>query len=195
MRLGILLVLVMITLAACGGGNGSGGGSTSDTPGGGGSTGTTQNGGGGGGQSEDTITTELDLGQAFAEDPSFRRRVGPVEVRAIARRSGQPQALPIEFRVSNASTSRLEDVSVSITFQVLPGPDPEDPPVPGEDAPPLMMSPRTSQGQCAEEDTTQSRTTVHCELGALEDEGEALINVVSPDWFKLSVDVTVTATE
>jgi hypothetical protein len=192
MRRCTLLVLVM-TLAACGGGDGSSGGSSGkDNSSNGG--GTTQN-DGGGGQSEDTITTELDLGQAFAEDPSFRHEVGPLEVYAIARRSGQPQALPIEIRVSNASTTRFEDVSVSITFQVEPGPDPEDPPVPGEDAQPLMMSPQTSQGQCAEEGTTPSRTTVRCELGVLEGEAEATITVVSPDWFKFSVAVTVTATE
>jgi hypothetical protein len=195
MRLCIVLVLVMASLAACGEGNGSGSGSDSgDHSTGGGST---DNGAGGGGKSEATLTTELDLGQAFAEDPSFQRELGPVEVQAIARRdtTTQSRRLPIEFRVSNPSDTRLEDVSVAITFQVLPGPDPEDPPVPGEGASPLVMSPQTSHGQCSEEGATPSRTTVHCELGTLDAHAEAPITVVSPEWFKLSVAVTVTAAQ
>lgn len=215
MRLFTLVALVLLALAACGDGNGSGaesdGGSQStgggqngeggQNGGGGRNGGGRQNGGGGDGDggatdtSEDTLTTELDLGQAFAEDPFFQGELGPIEVTAIARRDTESTQVPVEFRVTNPSTTRLEDVSTVIAFQVRAGTDPEDPPVPSEGAPPLQMSPQTTVGQCSEASATPSQTAVRCDMGTLEGGAEALITVVSPDWFRLSVIVTVTASQ
>jgi hypothetical protein len=76
---------------------------------------------------------------------------------------------------------------------VLPGTDPEDPPVPAQDDPPLELAPQTTTGTCTAEDTTSSATTIACELGTLASGAGATITLTSPEWFKLSISMELRA--
>lgn len=206
-----LATLVLIAMSGCGdnrgngGGDGNGGGtdaSEQDGPNGqtqtsgdeGGESGT-QGQGGDGEAVEAAITTELDLGQAFAQEPAFDADLGPVAVDARADRGGG-QTLksrpPIHFRLTNTSSAPLADASVQIRFTVQPPVDPEDPPVPGEGDRPLALSPRTTQGTCREQGAP-AQSTVTCELGTLEAQGEAMVSVTSPEWFRYAIAMTLTA--
>jgi hypothetical protein len=149
--------------------------------------------GGGDGESEFGLDSQLDLGQAFAEDPMFDGALGPVTVNARADRSGEPSQIPITFRLNNAGESNLRRVAIAIRFSVVPGTDPEDPPVPAPDDPPLELAPQTTRGSCTSEDTTSSATTIVCTLGRLASGTEETITVTSPQWFILDTEMTLTA--
>jgi hypothetical protein len=82
---------------------------------------------------------------------------------------------------------------MTIRFQVLPGADPEDPPVPGPGDPPLDLAPQTTAGSCAAEDTSSSATRIACELGTLEGGADATIATTSPTWFRLAIGMELTA--
>ena len=99
--------------------------------------------------------------------------------------------VPITFRLANSES--LEDVSITIRFTVLPGTDPEDPPVPAPDDPALELAPQTTAGTCAAQDTTSSGTTIACALGTLASGAEATITATSPRWFMLSIRMKLTA--
>jgi hypothetical protein len=190
----VLTVLVLLA-AGCGGGDG-------DNAGGGGDS-TTENGGDGDGgnggeddedsESEFTLDTELNLGQAFAEDPMFEKTLGVVTVNALADRGGGSNAqVPITFRLTNSGQEDLEDVAVTIRFTVQPSDEPEDPPVPAPDDPPLELAPQTTVGTCVAEDTTSSSTAIACKLGTLAGGAEATITATSPQWFRFSIGMKLT---
>jgi hypothetical protein len=196
MRLGRLVCAVLTALvllaAGCGGGEGgsSGGGAN------GGGTHSTSGGGGGDGdgESEFAVDTELDLGQAFAEEPMFDGALGFVTVNVRTDRGGGSNAqVPITFRLTNSGQANLEDVAITIRFTVLPGKDTEDPPVPAPDDPALELAPQTTAGTCVAEDTTSSGTAIACTLGTLASGAEATITVTSPQWFRLSIRMELTA--
>ena len=196
----VVLTVLVLLAAGCGGGeNGtSGGGGGGDT--GGGDTGGGDTGGGdtGGGGDDDelgfTLNTTLDLGQAFGEEPMFDGELGLVTVNVRTDRAGGANAqIPITFRLVNSGQENLEEVATTIHFTVLAGTDPEDPPVPGPDDPALELSPQTTAGTCAAEDTTSSSATIACTLGTLASGAEATITVTSPRWFKLSIEMELTA--
>jgi hypothetical protein len=147
----------------------------------------------GDGESEFGLDSQLDLGQAFAEDPMFDGALGPVTVSARADRSGEPAQIPITFRLTNDGESNLRRVAITIRFSVLPGTDPEDPPVPAPDDPALELAPQTTRGSCLSEDTTSSATTIVCTLGRLASGAEETITVTSPQWFILDTEMTLTA--
>jgi hypothetical protein len=195
MRLGRLLYAVLAALvllaAGCGGGEGGNSGGGGSGGGGGGGNG---GGGDGDGESEFAVDTELDLGQAFGEEPLFDGALGFVTVNVRTDRGGGSNAqVPITFRLANSGQANLEDVAITIRFTVLPGKDPEDPPVPAPDDPALELAPKTTAGTCAAQDTTSSGTAIACKLGTLASGGEATITVTSPKWFRLSIGMELTA--
>jgi hypothetical protein len=192
----VLTALVLVA-AACGGdddGGGSqgGGGESQDGGGGGGSGG---NGGGDGSEDEGfVVNTELDLGQAFAEPPMFDGTLGPVAVAVLADRGGGSNAqVPITFGLTNAGEDNLKGASFTIRFTILPGEDPEDPPMPGPDDPPLELAPQTTAGSCAATETTSSGATIACALGTLASGAVATVTVTSPQWFRFSIGMELTA--
>lgn len=203
----VLAALVLLA-AGCGdgggldGGNGDGVGNGLD--GGNGNGNGVGNGGDGGngngddggenGESEFALDTELDLGQPFAEEPMFDGALGSVTVAVRTDRGGGANTqVPITFRLTNAGPASLEDVSIAIRFTILPGTDPEDPPVPAPGDPPLELAPQTTAGTCAAVDTTSSRTTIACTLEQLASDEEATITVTSPRWFRFSIGMQLTA--
>jgi hypothetical protein len=198
----VLMALVLLA-AGCGGGeggsSGGGGGGSAEQDGGGGKNGDGGNGGGDGDEdgdqnSEFAVDTELDLGQAFAEEPMFDGALGPVTVTVRTDRGGGSNAqVPIAFRLANTGQASLDDVSITIRFTVLPGKEPEDPAVPGPDDPALELAPQTTAGTCAAENTTSSGTTIACTIGTFASGEEATITVTSPRWFRLSIKMELTA--
>jgi hypothetical protein len=195
---GVLTALVLL-VAACGGGgeggnSGGGGGGTHGGGGGNGGGGGGDNGGDGDGESQFALDTELDLGQAFGEEPMFDGALGDVTVNARTDRGGGSNAqVPMTFRLANSGQANLDDVAITIRFTILQGTDPEDPPVPAPDDPPLELAPQTTAGTCAAEDTTSSRTAIACTLGTVASGAEATIAVTSPQWFRFSIGMELTA--
>jgi hypothetical protein len=140
------------------------------------------------------VDTELDLGQAFGEEPMFDGELGSVTVNVRTDRGGGSNAqVPITFRLANSRHASLEDVAITIRFTVLPGTDPEDPPVPAPDDPALELAPQTTMGTCAAEGTTSSATAIACTLGTLPSGAEATITVTSPQWFKFAIRMELRA--
>jgi hypothetical protein len=192
----VLTALVLLA-GGCAGGEGGGGGDGNGGGGGNGSGGGGSGGGGGGGnggggdgdgESEFAVDTELDLGQAFAEDPMFDGALGFVTVNVRTDRGGGLNAqVPITFRLANSGQANLEDVAITIRFTVLPAEDPEDPPVPAPDDPALELAPQTTAGTCAAEDTTSTGTAIACSIGTLASGAEATITMTSPQWFRFSI--------
>ena len=204
------LTVLMLLTAGCGGGDGGrsggGGGGSAGQEGGGGNGGGGGGGGGGSGggggggdeddESEFTVDTQLDLGQAFAEEPTFDGALGPVTIEVRTDRGGGANAqVPITFRLRNSGQASLDDVTFTIRFTVLAGTDPEDPPVPGPGDPVLELAPQTTMGTCETEDATPSQATISCAIGTLGSGVLTTITVTSPQWFKLSIAMDLTARE
>jgi hypothetical protein len=191
-----VLTALVLFAAGCGGGDGGSSGGGNNGSGGGGSGGGSGGNGGGGdgdGESEFAVDTELDLGQAFAEEPMFDGALGSVTVNVRTDRGGGSNAqVPITFRLANSGQANLEDVSSTIRFTILPGKDPEDPPVPPPDDPALDLSPQTTAGTCEAEDTTSSSTTIACTLETFASGTEETITVTSPQWFRFSIRIELT---
>jgi hypothetical protein len=186
-----MLIALSLLATACGGGD-----SVADTTTNHGSTtnhGTTTAGDDDGDESTFTVTTTLDLGQPFAEDPHFDGTLGHVDVHVRADRTGEPSQIPITFQLINAGETDLEEVVFTIGFTVIASPNPDAPPVPGPDDPPLELAAQTTQGTCTSEDTTSSATSVVCTLGTLAVSAEATVTVTSPQWFNLDTDMKLTA--
>jgi hypothetical protein len=192
-----VLTAAVLLAAGCGGGdNGEGNTDRGGRDNGGG---TSQGGGGGGGEngggdaddeSGFAVNTELDLGQAFAEEPMFDKRQGSLTLNVRTDRGGGMNAeVPITFLVINSGNADLRNVTATIRFMVLPGKDPEDPPVPAPTDPPLDFMPQTTTGTCAAEDATPSSTAIACSLGTLASGAEETITVTSPKWFRLSTEM------
>ena len=188
-----VLTALVLAAAACGGddgGSGSqdGGGEIPDGGGGG-------NGGGDGSEAEEfVVNTELDLGQAFAEEPMFDGTLGPVAVGVRTDRGGGSNAqVPITLGLTNTGEDSLKDASFTLRFTILPGEDPEDPPVPAPDDPPLELAPQTTAGSCAATETTSSGATIACALGTLASGAAATVTVTSPHWFRFSIGMELTA--
>jgi hypothetical protein len=193
----VVLIAFVLLAAACGGSDAGspGGGGGGGTSGGATSTGDGDHGDGGDGGGESfSVDTELNLGQAFAEEPMFDGALGSVTVNVRTDRGGGSNAaVPITFRLANSGQTGLDDVAFAIHFTVLPPLEPEDPPVPAPDDPPLELAPQTTAGTCAAEDTTSSSTVITCTLGTLTPGTEATITVTSPKWFRLSIEMKLTA--
>jgi hypothetical protein len=210
-----LLTALMLLATGCGD-NGDDGsrGSAARQDGGGGSRGATDTDHGGSGsetrdggdetgggeddpedsESEFAVETELDLGQAFAEEPMFDGALGPAAVSVRTDRGGGANdQVPITFRLSNSGEATLADASFSIRFTVLPGKDPEDPPVPDPGDAVLALSPQTTAGSCVVEEASSSTATLACALGTLSPDQEATVTVTSPQWFRFSVGMELTA--
>jgi hypothetical protein len=120
--------------------------------------------------------------------------LGSVTINVRADRGGGSNAqVPITFRLANSGEADLEDVAITIHFTVLPGIDPEDPPVPAPNDPALELAPTTTAGNCAAENTTSSATAIACTLGTLASGADATITVTSPQWFRLSTRMELTA--
>jgi hypothetical protein len=111
-------------------------------------------------------------------------------VAALADRAGasNPQP-PITFTLTNSGDSTLEEAELTLDFTILPNKEPEDPPVPPPGDPPLDLAPQASTGTCATADATSSTATISCELGTLESGAEMTITVISPEWFRYSVEM------
>lgn len=168
------VVSVAITAAGCGGGQQSPpippGDQGSDDP-----SVPEGNGGTPGGEATDqtqeeqfVITTVLDFGMPFAEDPSFSGTAGPLAVDLLGERGAGSW---IDITLTNEDGSTIPDLRMvaDITGEPLFDPtethDPESV-TSSSDAHPITSAEPT-QGECELEATTALDTRVTCDLGSL----------------------------
>jgi hypothetical protein len=164
-----------------GGGNasGTGGGNASGT-GGGNASGTGEGGHFGAGGGGPSVTTELDLGQGFAEDPFFEGTLGPFALYVTSERFDL-SAIPLTFTLTNTTPSDVTEVQFVVTLTVLKG---EVMPAPGQA---LVRSVTASQGACEEPGVSPSTTRVSCRLGTISAAASANVRIVISGAFRLSV--------
>jgi hypothetical protein len=157
------------------GGNasGSGGGGASGSGGGGA-------GGGGAGGGGPSVTTELDLGQGFAEDPFFDGTLGPFALHVSSDRFDL-SAIPLTFTLTNTTSSDVTEVQFVVTLMVLEG---EVMPAPDQD---VVRSVTASQGACQEPDVSPSTTRVSCRLETISATASANVRIIVSGAFRLSV--------
>jgi hypothetical protein len=157
------------------GGNasGSGGGGASGSGGGGA-------GGGGAGGGGPSVTTELDLGQGFAEDPFFDGTLGPFALHVSSDRFDL-SAIPLTFTLTNTTSSDVTEVQFVVTLMVLEG---EVMPAPDQD---VVRSVTASQGACEEPDVSPSTTRVSCRLETISATASANVRIIVSGAFRLSV--------
>jgi hypothetical protein len=169
-----------------GGASGSGGGASGSGSGGasggesGGASGSDEGGNFGGGGGGPSVTTELDLGQGFAEDPFFEGELEPFALYVSSDRFDL-SAIPLTFTLTNRTASDVTNVQFVVTFTVLEG---DVMPAPGQD---LVRAVTAAQGSCEESDSSPSTTRVSCQLGTIPTSSSANVRVVISGAFRLSV--------
>jgi hypothetical protein len=166
-------------------GSGSGGASGSRSGGAsggesGGASGSDEGGNFGGGGGGPSVTTELDLGQGFAEDPFFEGELEPFALYVSSDRFDL-SAIPLTFTLTNRTASDVTNVQFVVTFTVLEG---DVMPAPGQD---LVRAVTAAQGSCEESDSSPSTTRVSCQLGTIPTSSSANVRVVISGAFRLSV--------
>ena len=146
-----LLVSTMLALAACG--NDDGGG-------------TNQAGGGGGGDSVNTeleedggaaLTTELDLGGPFAEDPSSTGQLGPMAV-AITSSRASTTTPSVFIDLTNPGGATLTGVTLTAQLQDSGGTPPAT-----DQA--LVLSADSAEGDCSVTGASPQSASVSCAYG------------------------------
>jgi hypothetical protein len=178
-----LLILAALALTALVGGGCGGSESTSDR-----TTPTTVAPGRTSESNENTeaaVSTELDLGQAFAEDPRFEGELGPASILITTDRTN-PQQPEIDIQLARPGSTPLNDVTFTLRFDVLEG---ELTPAPDQD---LVLSVDQTQGDCAELEETASASALRCNLGVIEPVGEVQIHIVVSGTFKLRTTMGLT---
>jgi hypothetical protein len=143
-------------------------------------------------RSEHSVTTQLDFGTPFAEDPSFIGMVGPYRVSIFGDRSGEPYAIAITLR--NPTTVAAEDLSILVDVTGTPlgaqeapdendgdGAEPngdasEEPTVADSDVPPIS-SVTASRGECDHEAMPPLGGRVTCTIGTLAPDEEVSIRL------------------
>jgi hypothetical protein len=145
-------VCTMLTFAACGEDEGGGRNQAG--------------GGGGGGDSfnieleEDggaTLTTELDLGGPFAEDPSTTGQLGPMAV-AISSSRASTTTPSVFIDLTNPGSATLTGVSLTAQVQDSGGTPPAT-----DQA--LVLSAESAEGDCSVSGATPQSATVSCAFG------------------------------
>lgn len=141
---------------------------------------------------EHSVTTQLDFGMPFAEDPSFIGMVGPYRVSIFGDRSGEPYAIAITLW--NPTTVAAENLSILVDVTGTPlgaqeapdendgdGAEPngdasEEPTVADSDVPPIS-SVTASRGECDHEAMPPLGGRVTCSIGTLAPEKEVSIRL------------------
>lgn len=191
----LCLLLAIAASPACGADGAGGETRDAETPGAEGTPGDGTNTGGAGGNGDGTsegdggtaasVSTELDLGQPFAEDPSFSGELGPLSVFVSTNRSNLEQPA-IRIELVHPGTTPLEEVAFTVRFDVLEG---ELMPAPDQD---LVLSVGETQGTCSEADQSPSGSAVVCDLGTLEPAARAAVDVVVSGTFRLRTTMGLT---
>jgi hypothetical protein len=141
---------------------------------------------------EHSVTTQLDFGMPFAEDPSFIGMVGPYRVSIFGDRSGEPYAIAITLW--NPTPVAAENLSILVDVTGTPlgaleapeendddgsGPNEdasEEPTVADSDVPPIS-SVTASRGECDHEAMPPLGGRVTCSIGTLAPEKEVSIRL------------------
>ena len=126
------------------------------------------------------MTTELDLGQGFAEDPYFEGELEPFALYVSSDRFDL-SAIPLTFTLTNNTAPDVTDVKFVVTLTVLEG---DVMPAPDQD---LVGEVTAGQGSCEESDTSPSTTTVSCQFGTISTGSNANVRIAISGAFRLSV--------
>lgn len=174
-----LVVCTMLTFASCG--DDDGGGSN-------------QAGGGGGGDSVNTeleegegaaLTTELDLGGPFAEDPSTSGQLGPMSVAITSSRAST--ATPGVFiDLTNPGGATLTGVSLTVQVQDSGGTPPAT-----DQA--LVLSADSAEGDCSISGATPQSATVSCAYGDVAAGATVGVDLVITGLPRLSIAMSLQA--
>jgi hypothetical protein len=148
------IICTLLTFGSCGDDDGGG----TNRAGGGG--------GGGGGDSVDTefeedggatLTTELDLGGPFAEDPSASGQLGPMTV-AISSARASIETPSVFIDLTNPGGATLTGVTLTAQLQDGGGTPPAT-----DQA--LVLSAESAEGDCSVSGATPQSATVSCAFG------------------------------
>ncbi len=151
-------------------------------------------GGGGGGDGVDTdfeddggatLTTELDLGGPFAEDPSITGQLGPMALSISTLRN--PIETPSVFiDLTNPGGGTLTGVSLTAGLQLGGG-------TPPATEQPLVVSARSDEGECSLAEATPQAATVTCAFGDVVAGGTVGVDLVITSLPKLSIALNLEA--
>ena len=169
------LGLTLVAAAGCGGSDATRDRTTPTEPG---------HTSGGNDDTEAVVSTELDLGQAFAEDPRFEGELGPTSIVITTDRTNLQQP-EIDIELTPSGTTALGDVSFKLRLEVLEG---ELMPASDHD---LVLSVDQTQGDCTELEETAFVFALRCDLDAIEPAGKAGIHIVVSGMFKLATTVGI----
>ncbi|MGH2750095.1 MAG: hypothetical protein ACRDK3_04375 [Actinomycetota bacterium] len=181
-RAGALLLCALLLGAACGEGD------ENDRAGG------DRAGGGTGGDGVDTefeddggatLSTELDLGGPFAEDPSATGQLGPMAVSISSLRN--PIETPSVFiDLTNPGGATLTGVSLTAGLELGGG-------TPPATEQPLVLSAQSGEGDCSLADASPQSATVSCAFGDVAAGGTVGVDLVITSLPKLSIALSLEA--
>jgi hypothetical protein len=180
-RLVALLLAEVLLVAACGNGDGTGGGGGSETLDGAGENEV---------ESEldddgaSSLSTELDLGAPFAEDPFATGTLGPMAVSVTSFRN--PIETPsVSIDLTNSGDRTLGGVSFLGMFQVVGTSTATEQP--------LVLSAQSAEGDCALGDVSAEAATVSCDFGDVATGTAVGVDLVISGLPKLSIAMTLEA--
>jgi hypothetical protein len=178
-RLVAVLLGEALLVAACSNGDGAGGGRGSEDVDGGDGNEVEVNDDG-----ASSLSTELDLGAPFAEDPFATGTLGPMAVSVTSFRN--PVETPsVSISLVNSEGGMLGDVFFQSLFQVVGGTAPtiEEP---------LVLSAQSTDGSCSLEASAEA-ATVSCDFGDVAAGAEVGVDLVISGLPKLSIAMTLEA--
>jgi hypothetical protein len=151
-RILTLVLCTMLTLAACGEDDGGGRDQAGGGGGGGDNFNTNLDDDGGA-----TLTTELDLGGPFAEDPSTTGQLGPMAA-SISSSRASTTTPSVFIDLTNPGEATLTGVSLTAQLQDSGGTPPAT-----DQA--LVLSAESAEGDCSVSGATTQSATVSCAFG------------------------------
>lgn len=134
-------------------------------------------------EEEASVTTTLDLGQPFAEDPSADPALEGFDV-AITSTRQDLSAIPVTIRLTNQTAQRRQVLALDVQANWLPSTsDPLEP----DPARTLVASIEAQTGVCSTVSSTAEAYAGTCTLGLLEPQHQWIISLIVTSTYNLQI--------